>query len=57
MVYEYKCKKCDIVFKMTRPLTEYKKKGVCKCGGEGKRILSTTTFKTCGTGHKLGTIK
>jgi putative FmdB family regulatory protein len=58
MIYEYQCKKCELVFKMTRPLAEYKEDGTCtECGEKCKRVLSTPMFKTCGGGHKPGTIK
>jgi putative FmdB family regulatory protein len=57
MIYEYKCTKCEQTFDMTRPASEYKEDGTCECGGVGKRILSTPMFKTCGTGHKQGTVK
>ena len=58
MIYEYQCEKCESKFEMSRPMWRSKEPGTCpKCDCQGKRILSTPMFKTCGTGHKPGTVK
>ncbi len=46
-IYEYYCPKCDAEFEALRPASKADEAVPCKtCGTEGKRQLSTFSFKS-----------
>lgn len=52
MIYNYKCKECELEFTEMRKMAERHDPIDCPaCGGEGKYKIGTPAFKTCGGGH------
>jgi len=55
MIYEYKCKDCELVFEEMRPMADRREPIDCPaCSGEGEYKISTPSFKTSGGGHGQG---
>lgn len=55
MIYEYKCKECELEFTEMRQMKEREEPIDCpSCNGAGKPIISTPMFRTSGSGHGRG---
>lgn len=53
MIYNYKCNKCGYRYERSNTIEHRYKGGRCpECtSSDTIKVLSTPSFKTCGTGH------
>ncbi|RJQ48797.1 MAG: zinc ribbon domain-containing protein [Nitrospiraceae bacterium] len=49
-VYEYKCMKCNQTFEIMQKITEHPLSVCAVCGGEMKKLITSTSFVLKGNG-------